>query len=63
LPISENYSIQVFDQPIALIDPIFDGYIFNGWYIDEDLTTPYNPTTMPPNDLILWAMFSPISSV
>jgi uncharacterized repeat protein (TIGR02543 family) len=31
------------------------GCVFSGWYIDETLTIPYTITTMPPEDVILYA--------
>lgn len=30
----------------SLTTPVKDGYMFNGWFIDEDLTTPYEMTAL-----------------
>ncbi len=37
------------------IDPMKDSYYFGGWFIDEELTTIYNFTTMPAEDFTLYA--------
>lgn len=41
-------------------DPVKKGYIFGGWYSDENLQTPYTiPATMPNQDLEIHAKWSP----
>ncbi|XMB72289.1 InlB B-repeat-containing protein [Mycoplasmatota bacterium WC30] len=39
-------------------NPTKTGYSFNGWYSDEALTTPYTFTTMPNEDMTLYAKWS-----
>jgi uncharacterized repeat protein (TIGR02543 family) len=56
----ENYLTITFNQPINLPDPTLEGYVFAGWFIDEALTIPYNLTTMPANDVMLYAKFTPV---
>jgi uncharacterized repeat protein (TIGR02543 family) len=36
------------------------GHIFNGWYLDIQFTTPYNFTTMPAENITLYAKWTPI---
>ncbi len=38
-------------------DPLKDGYAFEGWYTDTSLTTTYTFTTMPAQDLTLYAKY------
>lgn len=38
--------------------PIKEGYTFNGWYSDPDLTSLYTLNTMPSNDLVLYGSWS-----
>lgn len=48
--------IQDFDTPINKPnDPSLEGYTFNGWFVDEALTEEYTFTTMPANNLTLYA--------
>lgn len=35
--------------------PTRDGFTFDGWYIDDTLTTLYTFTTMPPENIVLYA--------
>jgi uncharacterized repeat protein (TIGR02543 family) len=44
---------------ITLPNPTLQGYVFAGWFMDEALTIPYNLTTMPANDVMLYASFIP----
>ncbi|MFA5536050.1 MAG: InlB B-repeat-containing protein, partial [Bacillota bacterium] len=39
----------------APANPTKEGYTFKGWYSDVGLTTPYTFTTMPAEDLVLYA--------
>src|SRR5690606_3989105 len=43
---------------VAPANPIKEGYTFGGWYSDEGLTTSYTFTTMPTNDLTLYAKWN-----
>jgi uncharacterized repeat protein (TIGR02543 family) len=56
-----NYHTVNFGDTIAstLPNPTLQGYVFAGWFMDEALTTPYNLTTMPANDVMLYASFNP----
>jgi uncharacterized repeat protein (TIGR02543 family) len=36
-------------------EPIYDGYLFSGWYSDEELTVEYTFNTMPMEDITLYA--------
>jgi uncharacterized repeat protein (TIGR02543 family) len=38
--------------------PVFEGYTFNGWYIDSDLTLPYSFITMGASDLNLFGKWT-----
>jgi uncharacterized repeat protein (TIGR02543 family) len=58
----ENYLTITFNDSINLPDPVLEGYTFEGWYMDEELTVPFNLTNMPGNDLLLYAKFTPIAS-
>jgi uncharacterized repeat protein (TIGR02543 family) len=40
-----------------------DGYIFDGWYVDAQLTVKFNGTVMPSNDLTLYAKWVADSSL
>jgi uncharacterized repeat protein (TIGR02543 family) len=39
----------------APADPTREGYIFNGWYVDANLTQVYGFSTIPANDFTLYA--------
>jgi uncharacterized repeat protein (TIGR02543 family) len=56
-----NYHTVNFGDTIAstLPNPTLQGYVFAGWFMDEALTTAYNLTTMPANDVTLYASFNP----
>jgi uncharacterized repeat protein (TIGR02543 family) len=43
----------------TLPNPTLAGHTFVGWFMDEALTIPYNLTTMPANDVMLYASFTP----
>ena len=49
--ITQDYGSLV-NQPI---DPTRTGYTFDGWYVDAALTIPYEFTTMPGNNITLYA--------
>ncbi|MDY0010682.1 MAG: InlB B-repeat-containing protein [Candidatus Izemoplasmatales bacterium] len=44
-------------------DPYRIGYEFIGWFADEDLTIPYNFTTMPFNNITIYAKWQGLPSV
>lgn len=43
---------------IILRDPTREGYTFEGWYTDENLSIAYNFMTIPTNDIILYAKWN-----
>ena len=43
--------------------PTRDGYVFEGWYEDENLNTPFVFDTMPPYDLTLYASWRGVDEV
>jgi uncharacterized repeat protein (TIGR02543 family) len=45
---------------IDLPNPIIEGYEFLGWYMDKELTIPYDLVNMPSNNIILYALFTKI---
>lgn len=45
----------VYNQIVAGYFPTIEGYTFDGWYTDTTLTQPYTFTTMPANDMTLYA--------
>jgi uncharacterized repeat protein (TIGR02543 family) len=54
-----NYLTVNFGETITLPNPTLQGYVFAGWFMDEALTIPYNLTTMPAEDVMLYASFTP----
>ncbi|MCF7932177.1 MAG: InlB B-repeat-containing protein, partial [Acholeplasmataceae bacterium] len=48
---TEDYATNVTEPD----DPYYYGYEFDDWYIDSELTTPYEFTTMPADNLTLYA--------
>ncbi len=45
-----------YGSELSLItEPIKDGYTFAGWYLDSELTIPFSLTTMPAEDVTLYA--------
>ena len=55
-PIQQDYDTNV----VSPNDPVKDGYIFGGWYVDSELTTMYTFTTMPSEDITLYAKWNEI---
>jgi len=53
-PITRDYH-EAISKPL---DPTKVGYTFEGWYHDSNLTTKYSFTTMPAEDLLLYAKWS-----
>jgi uncharacterized repeat protein (TIGR02543 family) len=43
----------------TLPNPTLAGHTFVGWFMDEALTVQYNLTTMPAENVILYASFTP----
>jgi uncharacterized repeat protein (TIGR02543 family) len=54
LPITQAYASSI-DAPLS---PTRTGYTFTGWYVDETLTNAYTFTTVPANDVTLYAGWS-----
>ncbi|XMB73102.1 InlB B-repeat-containing protein [Mycoplasmatota bacterium WC30] len=54
--ITQDYGTAV-TQPA---DPTRSGFTFGGWYSDAGLTTPYTFTTMPAENITVYAAWSPI---
>ena len=50
-----------YEAPVtAPADPVKQGYVFAGWYSDEELTTSYTfPATMPDKDAYVYAKWDP----
>ena len=42
----------------ATSDPTKTGHTFEGWYVDEELTTPYTFSIMPSEDIIIYAKWT-----
>jgi uncharacterized repeat protein (TIGR02543 family) len=57
-----NFKTFMINQRITLPNPVMEGQIFVGWYMDEALTNPFSLLFMPDNDLFLYAKFTPIAS-
>ncbi len=56
---SFSYINQPFDTMVMPPeDPIYEGYTFNGWYLDSELTQPYSFGAMPANIIHLYAKWS-----
>lgn len=41
-------------ETITLYEPTREGYVFSGWYLNEDLTIPFTSETMPYEDIRLY---------
>jgi uncharacterized repeat protein (TIGR02543 family) len=46
-----------FESSITLLDPTMEGYTFAGWFTNVTLTSPFTLTTMPAENLMLYAKF------
>jgi len=56
--------IQTYNTPItAPNDPIREMHMFKGWFIDEDCTIEYTFTTMPKQDITLYAKWIKIYTI
>ena len=56
-PITQDFGTVV-TAPEA---PTLEGYTFEGWYIDAELTKAYEFTTMPAEDITVYAKWVPIT--
>lgn len=45
-------------EEITISNPTKEGYMFDGWFLDEALTSPFNPTKMPSGGLTLYAKWT-----
>ena len=52
--ITQDYDTLV----IAPVNPTKEGYTFGGWYSDAAFTTAYSFTTMPANDITVYAKWN-----
>lgn len=50
-----NPSAFILGREIELNDPIKDGYTFQGWFIDSELTEPFNSLDPITEDIVLYA--------
>jgi uncharacterized repeat protein (TIGR02543 family) len=59
--IVNNYHTVNYGDTITstLPNPTLAGHTFDGWFMDEALTVQYNLTTMPAENVILYASFTP----
>jgi uncharacterized repeat protein (TIGR02543 family) len=58
-PLSLNYQSSI----TLPSNPTKEGYTFSGWYKDSELTTPFSFTTMPSQDLTVYAKWSEVTSL
>lgn len=50
----ESSAVYTYGDEVTEYVPSKSGYTFNGWFIDQDLSTPYVFGTMPGYDLVLY---------
>ncbi|MFW5889369.1 MAG: glycosyl hydrolase family 18 protein [Bacillota bacterium] len=55
-PITQAYNTEV----IPPEDPFKEGFIFMGWYLDSEFTRPYSFSTMPAENITLYAKWEAI---
>lgn len=62
LPSTENQVVEVKDgEPVAKpADPVCEGWKFEGWYSDTDLTQAWDFSTPVTEDMTLWAKWSQV---
>jgi uncharacterized repeat protein (TIGR02543 family) len=53
-----NPTLYTANTTLELTDPTKEGHTFAGWYLNAELTTPYQPRTMPANDFTLFAKWA-----
>jgi len=51
-------STYVYGEDLDLLEPTLTGYTFAGWYEDMALTIPFEETTMPEEDITLYAKWA-----
>jgi uncharacterized repeat protein (TIGR02543 family) len=51
---SNESIVYIFNETLSENTPLREGYTFDGWYIDRELTQAYTFSTMPGEDLILY---------
>ncbi len=53
--------VEVFDKHKVTLpkDPVREGYVFEGWYVDEAMTIPFDPDTVITKDITLYAKWTP----
>lgn len=55
---AENPSVYSGEQDtLNLNNPVKNGYIFVGWYLDEDFITEFDPNDLPYTNLVLYAKY------
>jgi uncharacterized repeat protein (TIGR02543 family) len=47
----------IVEELLNFTTPILEGYTFDGWYTDIELTIPFEEVTMPEEDITLYAKF------
>lgn len=52
--LTEDYNAEI----LAPVEPTKEGYTFDGWYSDAGLLTPYTFTTMPAQNITLYAKWN-----
>jgi uncharacterized repeat protein (TIGR02543 family) len=57
----ENLQV-AYNSNVQLPTPTKDGYTFDGWYYDEGLTSKADLTTMPDENLVLYAKWTKVNS-
>jgi uncharacterized repeat protein (TIGR02543 family) len=55
IPYSTDQIIYNYNQTVTISNPTLTGYTFDGWYEDVELTIPYTFTTMPSEDVVVYA--------
>jgi uncharacterized repeat protein (TIGR02543 family) len=54
----QNLSKSIMIKAAELLEPTLTGYTFAGWYEDMALTIPFEETTMPEEDITLYAKWA-----
>src|SRR5690554_5615151 len=50
-----------YNEDIDIENPVIEGFVFEGWYLDQAFTNKFNETKMPQKDLSLYAfVFDPM---
>jgi uncharacterized repeat protein (TIGR02543 family) len=56
---SANYTEVTYSTIILLENPLMEGYIFDGWYQDEELLLEFDIVNMPAENITIYAKFIP----